>query len=259
MKRIYVIIFLVLAALTSNVNAENAGKGFVSGRAVLTSGKAIQHAVVLFYVKQNGPPPLPERYWRVPDAAVPADPDGKFSAELQEGDYYVGAIGRVSSLLTPGPPLEGDVLVLLKDKSGNPKVITVIDGKTINIGTQKGFPYRKSVRKNKITTIEGLVTMLDGTPVPGAFVFAFLSPERGSHPVFASEKTDKLGKYVLRVDGDGIFYLKARDTYGGGKPQNGQLIGTFGGDEPASVTVKIGSSQKRIDIKVNQIQRPEGN
>jgi hypothetical protein len=90
-------------------------------------------------------------------------------------------------------------------------------------------------------------------------VFAFHSPERGVRPVFASEQTDAFGKYVLRVDGKGTFYLKARDTYGGGRPLNGQLMGSFGGDEPAPVSILTGNRLKGIDITVQEIQRAGGN
>ena len=249
------LIFIVTAQYAS---AEE-GKGFIKGRALLPSGKPMQNALVLCYLKQNGPPPLPERYWRVPDAVVPVEADGKYTVELSEGEYYVGLIGRKSAELVPGPPLEGDILILLKDKSEEPEIIKVSAGITVDTGVQKGSIYRKSARKNiKSTTVEGSVKLPDGKPVSGAFVFAFHSPERGSRPVFASDKTDRSGKYVLRVDGDGVFYLKARDIYGGGKPQPGQLHGIYGGDEAAPVATKTGSKLKGIDIVVDQIDRPAG-
>ena len=241
------------------VFAEESGTGFVRGRAVLASGKPMQHAVVLFYVRQNGPPPLPERYWRVPESVFPVGTDGTFTAELQEGEYYVGAIGRESSQLVPGPPGEGDLLALARNKSGKPVVVTVAAGKPVENVVLKGYPYRSSGSKknDKTTTIEGTVLLKDGAPASGIFVFAFLSPERGSKPVFASGKTDKSGKYRLRVDGDGTFYVKARETYGGGKPQNGQLVGVYGDDEPASVTVKAGNRVTGINVRVVPIQRQE--
>ncbi|MEI7816563.1 MAG: hypothetical protein WCI45_05135 [Desulfuromonadales bacterium] len=257
----YMVIALLLTAMSVNVYADAEGKGFVSGRALLASGKPMQNAVALFYIRQQGPAPLPDRYWRVPEAIVPIDSDGTFTAELQEGDYYVGAIGRESSKLAPGPPVEGDSIVLVRGKDGKPLIVTVKEGATVDLGAQKGHVYRKPRRdlKNKITTVEGIITLEDGTPVPNAFVFAFNSPDRGSKPVFASEKTDKSGIYVLKVDGDGTFFLKARDAYGGGKPQNGQLMGTFGGDDPTPVILTAGKRIKGIDIKVKSIQRPDGN
>lgn len=253
-------IVVIFAVMNSYAYADGVGKGFISGRAVLASGKPMQNAVLLLYAKQNGPAPLPERYWRVPESVVPIGSDGKFNAELTEGEYYVGAIGRESSKLVPGPPAEGDILVLVKDRRGIPKLISVTDGKTIDIGTQKGSPYLNTARNkhNKITSVEGTITLADGKPASGVFVFAFHSPERGSKPIFASEKTDRFGKYVLRVDGDGTFYLKARDVYGGGRPQNGQLIGTFGDDNPIPVVTKAGNITKGINFEVQSIQRPDG-
>jgi hypothetical protein len=73
-----------------------------------------------------------------------------------------------------------------------------------------------------------------------------------------SDKTNKSGKYVLRVDGVGPFYLRVRDTYGGGRPESGQLMGAFGGDEPAPVSIINDNRLKGIDITVQPFQRPEG-
>lgn len=258
MKLIVLIIALLFAAGAQDVYAEN-GKGFVTGRAALPSGKPMKQALAMFYMKQNGPAPLPERYWRVPDAVIPVDAKGKFTAELLEGEYYVGVIGRQSAKLVPGPPVDGDFLILVSEKGGHPKTVRVSDGKTTNVGTHKGSVYRKRIRENiKITSLEGKISSIEGTPVSGAFVFAFHSSERGSRPVFSSDKTDGNGNYVLRVDGEGPFYLKVRDSYGGGKPQPGERIGTFGGDNPIPVKSIIGSSLKEIDIIVQPVQRPGG-
>jgi hypothetical protein len=256
-----IVLFVILVVMSSNVSAEDNGKGFVTGRAISPSGKPMQNAAMLFYEIHNGPAPLPVRYWRVPDAVVPIESDGKFTAELLEGEYYVGAIGRESSQLVPGPPIEGDLLILLKEKSGKPKSIVVTNGSTINIGTQTGRAYNKSGRNGniKITTVEGKITSPEGLPLSGAIVFAFHSPERGSKPVFASDKTDKNGNYVLKLDGNGVYYLKVRDSYGGGKPQVGQLMGVYGGDEPTPVVVVLGGRLKGIDIKSQPVQRMEGN
>jgi hypothetical protein len=238
-----------------HAEAEEASKtGIIRGRVLLSSKKPMLDALVLFYAKENGPPPFPERYWRVPDAVVPVDSDGKFSAELEEGEYFVGAIGKESRKLVPGPPVEGDLLVFVKDMNGKPKVFSVKDGKKINIGTHMGFPYHKKPRdtNSKLTSIEGAVSKADGTPVSGAYVFAFHSSERGSKPVFASERADKNGKYFLRLSGEGTFYLRARDTYGGGKPQSGQVMGIYGGEEPAPISVSTGGRLQGIDIIVEQ-------
>lgn len=259
MKLKLILMIIICILMNSFTYAEeHEPKGFISGKVLLPSGKPMKHAGILFYAKQNGPPPNPERYWRVPDSMVLSGSDGKFTVDLLEGEYYVGAIGRESSVLVPGPPEEGDILVLAKEKNGNPKIFPVSNGKTVRLGTQRGLPYHKTVKKdnNKTTTIEGIITKQDGTPASGFFVFAFLSAERGSHPVFASEKTDNRGKYVLRLDGEGTYYLKARDTYGGGKPRIGQFIGEFGGDIPVPVSIDTGRKLSGIDIIVNKIQRP---
>lgn len=258
MKFKLVVTALIFVVMSRYACAEG-GKGFVTGRVLLPSGKPMKNALVLFYVRQNGPPPFPERYWRVPDIEAPVGPEGKFSVELIEGEYYVGAIGRESSKIVPEPPAEGDILMLVKDKHGQPKVVTISEGKTINVGNQKGFIYHKSgLKNNNLTTIEGTISGTDGTPAPNLFVFAFQSPERGRRPLFVSDRTNKSGKYVLKVDGVGPFYLRVRDTYGGGRPQSNQLMGAFGGDEPAPVSAITDNKLKGIDITVQPVQRPDG-
>jgi hypothetical protein len=247
----------LLTVITPHAHAEAdevSKTGIIRGRVLLSSKKPMQDALALFYAQENGPPPFPERYWRVPDAVVPVDSDGRFSAELEEGMYFVGAIGKESRKLVPGPPVEGDLLVFVKNRNGKPKVFSVKDGNKINIGTHVGLPYRRTRRDTnyKPTSIEGTVSKADGTPVSGAYVFAFRSSERGSKPVFASERADRNGKYFLRLSGEGTFYLRARDTYGGGKPQSGQVMGIYGGEEPAPVSVSTGGRLQGIDISVEQ-------
>jgi hypothetical protein len=219
----------------------------------------MKNALAMFYLKQNGPAPLPERYWRVPDAMVAVSSNGMFTAELEPGEYYVGVVGRQSSKIVPGPPMDGDFLILVKDKNGNPKIISLDVGETIKVGTQKGSVFKTRDRnKINITDVEGRITRLDGTPVSGAYVFAFHSPERGTRPIFVSDKSGKNGSYVLRVDGDGPYYLKVRESYGGGKPNTGELMGTFGGDEQLPIVTKTGSTLKGIDIIVQPVERPGG-
>lgn len=236
--------------------AEENTTGTVTGKALTNTGKPLKNAVMLFYTKESATPPAPERYWRIPDATVGVDANGKFTADLAEGEYFIGAIARKTAP-EPGPPREGDILLLARDKQGNAKPFAITKNKTTDIGSYKGYPYRKSAKKPKtvITSIEGTITSQDGQPVSGMVVFAFFNKELKGKPLFATERTDKSGKYVLRVDKGETYFLKARVTYGGGTPPDGQLIGAYGGDDALPVVIKTGEKKTRVDITVSPFGR----
>ena len=96
-----------------------------------------------------------------------------------------------------------------------------------------------------------MVGCLLGKPVEGILVLAFDSPIIEARPLFVSDKTDKDGKYRLRVSYDGgKYYLRLRDDYGGGPLRQGEFKGVYGDTEPAvGLVVKPGQRIKDIDIR----------
>jgi hypothetical protein len=247
--------FLVVFVLTiGNVSAQEQTTGQLSGK-LLTTGGAPMNGGLVYIFFTAGPVPDPDKYWRVPDFLAEMNDKGEFSIELPEGDYYLGAIKRKSGKTGNGPPEVGDYFYKGIDKQGTPIVFVVKKGENHTIGSlSEAMPFKGPVAGNKISAIEGRVIGSDGKPVEGALVFAFLSESMIGRPNFASNSTGKDGKYLLRVHEGGNYYLRARDIYGGGPPEAGALIGTFGGEAPKAVVVKTGAVAKGIDITVEKFK-----
>jgi hypothetical protein len=67
-------------------------------------------------------------------------------------------------------------------------------------------------------------------------------------PLFISEKTGKDGRYILRVHQGGNYFLKIRNSYGGGAMKAGEIMGSYGQEKPMAVEVKTGAVAKGINI-----------
>jgi hypothetical protein len=79
-------------------------------------------------------------------------------------------------------------------------------------------------------------------------------------PNFISHKTRKDGKYIVKVDHEGTYFLTARAaTNSGGRPKAGDLFGAYGGETPQPVSVIKQSVTNEIDIQVGPFvdNRPE--
>jgi hypothetical protein len=193
------------------------------------------------------------KYWRAPDKFVRTDSDGKFTAQLTEGTYFIGAIKRNSNERL-GIPNEGDIVLASHDKKGKQRVYVVKKDKTTNVGTiaeASVYSAKNTTIKASKSAIAGAVIDDSGQPVEGTAVFAYLTPAMTGIPLFVSERTGKDGKYILRVHKGGTYYLKIRNVYGGGAPEDiGEIMGGHGEQgQPVPVVVKTGKITKDIDIQ----------
>jgi hypothetical protein len=253
MKRLVFLasLFFIALFMLSLASAQEINKSWVRGKLMIKDGGPMGNGLVYFFNAETGPIPNPDKYWRVPDEITQINDNGEFSMELREGKYYMGAIKRVSGKKEVGPPLIGDYFFISSDEKGTPKLYVVKKGEDINVGTISEATPFKGWSKDNITAIEGRVFINDGKPVEGALVFGYVLPTMVGKPDFVSERSDKDGKYILRVPEGGSYYLMARDIYGGGPPVEGSIMGVYGSKAvPIAVTVKTGESIKGIDIKV---------
>src|SRR5689334_5494575 len=163
---------IVCLAMAGAVFAGDMKTGYLTGQLKAKSGEPLAGGMVFFFNQLAGPPPAPDKYWRVPDEIGFLDSDGNFRSRVLEGKYYIGAIKR-SSGRDPGPPLEGDLFLVDQDPNGTPRLHQVKKDETTAIGTNAGAaPFRKEISrvKNGTTAIEGIITDGDGKPVAGALV-----------------------------------------------------------------------------------------
>jgi hypothetical protein len=226
--------------------------GVITGRMVIKDVGPMMGGTVFFFDEADGPPPSATKYWRVPTEAFSVDNNAGFTAVLPEGKYYMGAIERLSGEPL-GPPQEGDYFFISQDKKGKPKKYTVKKGITTDLGIITGAKPFKSATlvKKGITAIEGTILNEKGEPAEGMMVFAFTTPTMVGRPLFVSERSDKGGKYLLRLHRGGKYYLRARVNYGGGPPSADEVMGIYKDGKP--VTVKTGQLRKGINIPVVRV------
>ena len=233
--------------MPGKVAGQHTGK--VTGKLAQKGGVPLSGGLAFFFNMGSGPPPSPDKYWRVPDEIAELDADGRFNTELIPGTYFVGAIKRAVGKEV-GPPAEGDLFLVARDASQMPRSFVVTAGGHLDLGTiAEAIPYHKPAAAKEITGIAGQVVDAENKPVPGVYVFAYLTPAMIGRPLFASEKTGLDGKFLLRVAEGGNYYLKVRELYGGGPPRQGGIIGGYGDETPKAVTVKSGSVTSGITVK----------
>ncbi|MBI5739254.1 MAG: carboxypeptidase regulatory-like domain-containing protein [Nitrospirae bacterium] len=239
-------LIIIFTAIYSHSEVET---GWISGRMMIKGGGPMSNGMIAFFDAQTGPPPSLDKYFRVPDGVDGIDAEGRFRTMLPVGRYYLGAIKRVSGDKA-GPPQDGDYFIISEDKAGNPRQYLIEKDKELNIGViADAVPYKRRVPEDA-TGISGTVHDMAGSPVEGAIVFAYYTETMTGIPPFTSYKTGKDGKYIITVDRGGRYYLRVRDVYGGGPPVPGAIMGGYGEEMPAPVTVKTGELTGNVDIKV---------
>jgi hypothetical protein len=240
---------LASAQLLENMNPEIPKTGTIAGRITTKSGEPLSNGQVTFYMAASGPPPS-ENYEKIPDGTRILDQDGGFSAELPTGTYYLRALKRLSGEHI-GPPQIGDYIYRPLDEKGQPKEFIISTGGVLDLGeVREAVPLERENNRTPAvsTAINGVVADAMGKPVQNAVVVAFVSPVLPGKPIFASERTGKDGKYLLRL-APGTYFLRVRSGFSSGRPEKGQIVGYYGKETQVPVTVKEGEVVKGVNIK----------
>lgn len=248
--------FLLLFTATLSTAAEPK-QGIITGKWITKQYGPMTGGQVILFNVANGPAPGSNNnsLLRPPDVGVQIDEKGKFSSEVPAGNYYLIMRKRLNPD-SAGQTEVGDPWYYAHLKDGRPKTYTVKARKTTNIGTiteMAPFKKMKLVNTEGLTGIKGTVTDEQGQPVAGVRVFAYDFQGMLGRPLFASDQTGADGKYFLNVGQQGTFYLKVRTNYGGGKPLNGEFMGTYEkSGTQGSVVVEKGEINNGIDIVVSK-------
>jgi hypothetical protein len=236
---------------------ERAPDATLSGQILIQGNAPVVNWMVYLFNKTVGPPPSKDKYWRVPDLISTVDKDGKFSLAVSEGEYYLTAAQKDPNGEL-GPPTVSELHYFHGDAEWNPVPLTVTSGAKLNLGIlTRVFMWTPEMitRDKGITSIEGVVTDMGGKPLERALVFAYLSKEVTGRPVFISERTDKNGRYLLRVHDGGTFFLKVRSVYGGGVPEAGEFLNITEEFKPFWVTLKKDQKLQGINLQVKKFQK----
>lgn len=232
-------------------SARDKKTGAITGRVMIKGAGPLAGGFVMLYDAKAGPPPMPEKYDRIPDISQVIDSDGRFRVELPPGKYYLGAVRRLSGERI-GTLQTGDYIFRSLDEKGRPKEYLVKADTVIDAGAHLEaipLPPRDASSHIATTAIEGIVVDMEGNPVGDAVVLAFVNQSFKGKPLFSSDKTGKDGKYTLRVS-QGTYYLRVRNSFTVGPPEPGQIVGYFGEGTPIPVDVKDGEIKKGINFKV---------
>lgn len=242
-----------IAAQTETVPALPAT---ISGRLLTPSKNPLTTGIVLLYDKSLGPPPSPGKYWRVPDMITGTDNNGYFSIEVPEGTYFLQAAQKKPDGEI-GPPKDREFFYFHGNSKGNPYPLIVAPGSKKNLGKLISYVWLPGMtqREKGITAVKGIVTDLEGNPVQGAMVFAHFSDNVQGRATFVSDRTDKNGKFLLRVL-EGTYYLKVRSVIGGGVPEEGEYLNITSEFTPTMVTLTKKTILTGIVLKVKKFSRP---
>lgn len=248
-KKSAILFLLVMLCAIVPLSAEEIETGWISGQMMIKDGGPMTNGMIVFFKSGEGPVPDPNRYLRIPDEVADLDADGKFRVALPAGKYFMGAIKRMSGEMI-GPPQDGDYFFISEDTEGVPFVYHIEKDKNLNIGIiAEAVPFKRIV-PDDASGIRGVIRELNDNPVEGAIVFAYFTETMTGLPPFTSYRTGKDGKYFISVSHPGKYYLRVRDIYGGGPPVAGSIMGGYGEEKPAPVTVKTGEITEGIDIRV---------
>lgn len=233
--------------------------GRITGRLLTLHGRKPLAGGTVYFFNVKKPAPSRDMYWRVPDKQAPITADGSFSVKLPMGGYYMGAIKRQSPELTSkvafGPPENGDLFFGAAMKNGKPKVFQVKKDRVLNIGAIAGaVPFRRKTITKGVTAIEGKVIYgKNGKPLAGMVVCAYIKATTRGRPLFVSDKTGPGGRYILRVNKGGVFYLTARQQYGGGRPKPGSLAGAYSLGPQTETAKGERKKMEGVGVKTGQI------
>lgn len=207
---------------------------------VYVKDKPYTKAIVSFFDKNGGPPPIIGSARRVPEAIDRSTDKGEFSLKLLPGTYYMGAMQRELEKGF-GPPREGEEYFFMRDDKGKLREFTVETKKVTDAARVDGMPPGAFHEFNEFITIEGKVTGENGKPLAGALVTLKENMD-APRPRYISNATGADGTFSIKVP-PGKYYLVGRESVGGGKPGIGTFIGSYGKNDPLgeSVPPNVGS------------------
>lgn len=247
--RLMLLLVLILSTMIS-AEADETKPGRMTGVLARKDGRPLNYGLIYLFDHFSGPPPIIEKYWRIPDEIFEVDERGRFDIELIPGTYYIAYI-KHSDPSDVGPPKKGELILISRDSKGQPVPYSLKAGEMLDIGKlSEAVPYDpvmvRPSDKEGITAIEGRILGKDGKPIAGVPVFAFMTAAAIGRPLFTSERTDKDGNFLLRVDKGGTYYLKVRGHYGGGKPDHDSVLDGEKDEQLAEVYVETGQIVKGV-------------
>jgi hypothetical protein len=230
----------------SRDSEEPEGFGSISGRVLHRNAPVSGATITLYLDLEEG---LKGPGYR---QSFVTDEEGQFFlGEVSEGRYY--AVARQRATGAAGPVREGD---LYGEATAAPLLVRSKMEASINIHVVKKekaqAPHATALDATS-TAIVGRIVDAAGNPVSGVYVFAYRDRTIGHRmPDFLTPPTDADGVFVLPLGEGGLFYVGAREFFGG-SPQPGERFGLYEGSADHGIRVREGEKVSDIVIRVNEV------
>lgn len=231
MGKLFLIVLLALGLALAPTGSRADVPGFMKARmgtvkgTLYVKGKKMPNAIVSFFDKNGGPPPIIGSARRVPDMVNRTNDKGEFSVQLLPGSYYMGAMPRPVSK-GPGPPRPGEKYYFMRDEKKELRVLTVETRQEVLVGRVDGMPPDAFKELKDFVTMKGKITGEDNKPLAGIMVTLKDNME-AQRPKYISDPTKADGLWQMKVP-PGKYYVIGRESSLGSKPGVGSYIGSYG-------------------------------
>ena len=205
-------------------------------------GKRLPDAIVSFFDKKGGPPPVVGSTRRVPDMVGRTDAKGQFTVQLLPGTYYMGAMIRKRGK-GPGPPRKGEKFYFIRDNKGNLRAMEVKSKAVTDAGRVNGVVPGKFKEFKNFITISGIVVDQAGKPEAGILV-TLKDNIKAHRPKYITHRTGNDGKFFMRVP-PGRYFVVARESLREGRPKAGSMVGTYGKSAPIAGPLPVNAEGGR--------------
>jgi len=270
MSNMLLVVFaLFLSFPTCTVSAEEGREsspvgriGTVTGQLMAGGEKPLAGGRAAFFVVAIGPPASQGSLRRIPEVVAPLAQDGKFTARLPAGRYYLGAMSRDASM-GPGPPRQDEEVFSVLDAQQERMIIEIAGAGEIDLGQIRVVSQHHSPEPENYFTVTGTVRDDQGRPFAGAYIFVKINPH-SQRPNFVSAGTGADGRFEIRLPAGRPYYLVAKETVSTGRPAEGERVGAYLGSAgilsirpaPVPITGNTGEPLEKIDIVMHRTSVP---
>jgi hypothetical protein len=192
--------------------------------------------------------------------------DGKFTAPVAPGSYYLGVIPRKLGK-RPGPPKKGEKRLSAFNPDGGYRIFHVNKGETLDVGRVTVRDPGAFRELSRFFTVTGRVLDKDGNGVPRALVMAKVRYE-DPKPSFISDPAGPDGSYSLKLPPGKYYFIARQSLTMAGRPDPGSAMGVLGQtkpvgiggkseEPPAFIVGRPGDTFDHVDITMFVIPKPE--
>ncbi len=239
--------------------------GRISGTVVDDSNRIISPGFVALFKSDKYEPHDYGSTRRSPEMIAFLRDDGKFSAPVAPGNYYLGVIPRRLGQ-RPGPPKKGEKRLSAFTPDGKYRIFHIRKGESVDVGRVTVKAPGGFRELSRFFVVVGRVLDDKGVGIDGALVMAKKNYD-DPRPQFISDPAVK-GSYKLKLPPGKYYFIARKSLTMAGRPDPGSPMGVLGqtkavgiggkNDEPPAFIVgRPGDRFDNVDIVMFKIPKPE--